>query len=232
MNKPSTGGNSAEPAHAADEAALAAVREDWRGCRWAAYRDRRLHRPRHPAGPLFLGSQPGGCCGAGALRRARPRLLPPQASRPGQKSALVHSRRYAARPGERSHSPTTLANALTSLDTMARRRSESTSDRPAAGRRPPAGQGAARDKTPVWLGYATNKYNSYDIEVWQQEFMDAFISGSTTPMCARRRSASRRTMTTSCATGPLLPRPAAFMPVAMSGRQRAATIRAAFSTAR
>ena len=27
-------------------------------------------------------------------------------------------------------------------------------------------------KTPVWLGYATNTHNSFDVQVWQQEFMD------------------------------------------------------------
>ena len=36
-------------------------------------------------------------------------------------------------------------------------------------------------KTPVWLGYATNNRNSFDVEVWQQEFMDGFIKAVNNP---------------------------------------------------
>ena len=30
-------------------------------------------------------------------------------------------------------------------------------------------------KTPVWLGYATNTHNEFDVDIWQQEFMDSFV---------------------------------------------------------
>ena len=78
--------------------------------------------------------------------------------------------------GERSPlDRTTLANALTNLDAMGAK---------AIGIDILIDQAQADDpllvkalhemKTPVWLGYATNTHNSFDIDIWQQEFMDAF----------------------------------------------------------
>ena len=79
--------------------------------------------------------------------------------------------------GERSPlDRTTLANALTNIDAMGAR---------SIGIDILIDQAQADDqrlidalrtmKTPVWIGYATNSRNSFDVEVWQQEFMDAFI---------------------------------------------------------
>jgi adenylate cyclase len=79
-----------------------------------------------------------------------------------------------------------------------------------------------RMKTPVWLGYATNAHNQYDIEVWQQEFMDAFIQKVDNP--AVRKASIRieadpdNVMRSWPAQYRDLP---PFLPVAMTGRNRA-----------
>ena len=82
------------------------------------------------------------------------------------------------RTGERSPlDRTTLADALTNLDTMGAK---------AIGIDILFDQAQPDDakllaalkamRTPVWIGYATNAYNPEDIQVWQQEFLDAFLA--------------------------------------------------------
>jgi len=78
-------------------------------------------------------------------------------------------------------------------------------------------------KTPVWLGYATNAHNSYDVDIWQQEFMDAFVKAIDNPNV---RKASIRVeadpdnvMRNWPAQFRDLP---PFLPVAMTGKKRAA----------
>ena len=79
-----------------------------------------------------------------------------------------------------------------------------------------------RMKTPVWIGYATNRHNSFDVEVWQQEFMDAFIKAVDKPRV--RRASIRieadpdnvlRNLPTQYRDLP------PFLPVAMDGSKRA-----------
>ncbi len=93
--------------------------------------------------------------------------------------------------GERSPlDRTTLANALTAIDKMGAK---------AIGIDILIDQAQPDDsllvkalqgmQTPVWVGYATNSRNSFDVEVWQQEFMDAFIKAVDNP---RVRKASIR----------------------------------------
>ena len=128
--------------------------------------------------------------------------------------------------GERSPlDRTTLANALTNIDTMGAK---------AIGIDILIDQAQPDDlvlvkalhemKTPVWLGYATNSHNSYDVEVWQQEFMDAFVKAIDNPnvrkASIRIEADKDNVMRNWPAQFRDLP---PFLPVAMSGRQRGAS---------
>lgn len=77
-------------------------------------------------------------------------------------------------------------------------------------------------KTPVWLGYATNSRNSFDVEVWQQEFMDSFVKSIGNPNV---RKASIRLEADNDNVMRSWPRQyrdlPPFLPVAMTGHQRA-----------
>jgi adenylate cyclase len=128
--------------------------------------------------------------------------------------------------GERSPlDRTTLANALTNLDGMGAKSIgiDILIDQPQADDEALI-KALHGMKTPVWLGYATNKYNSYDIEVWQQEFMDAFVKAidnpNVRPASIRIEADSDNVMRNWPAVHRDLP---PFLPVAMSGRQRGAT---------
>jgi adenylate cyclase len=126
--------------------------------------------------------------------------------------------------GERSPlDRTTLASALTNIDKMGAK---------AIGIDILIDQAQADDpllvkalhemKTPVWLGYATNTHNSFDVEVWQQEFMDAFVKAIDNPnvrkASIRLEADNDNVMRNWPAQYRDLP---PFLPVAMSGRARA-----------
>ncbi len=127
--------------------------------------------------------------------------------------------------GERSPlDRTTLANALTNLDAMGAK---------AIGIDILIDQAQADDpllvkalhemKTPVWLGYATNTHNSFDIDIWQQEFMDAFEKAIDNPnvrkASIRLEADNDNVMRNWPAQYRDLP---PFLPVAMTGLTRAA----------
>ncbi len=130
------------------------------------------------------------------------------------------------RTGKRSPlDRTTLANALTNLDTMGAKAigidilfDQAQPDDP----RLIAALHAM--KTPVWIGYATNAHNPLDILPWQQEFMDAFIARAANPNIRKasiRLEADRDNVMRNWPSQPKELPP--FLPVAMSGRHRAAS---------
>jgi adenylate cyclase len=81
-------------------------------------------------------------------------------------------------------------------------------------------------KTPVWLGYATNTRNSFDVEVWQQEFMDAFIKAIDNPNVRKASIRLEADNDNVMRNWPVQYRDLPpFMPVAMSGMTRAANYR-------
>jgi adenylate cyclase len=127
--------------------------------------------------------------------------------------------------GERSPlDRTTLANALTSLDTMGAKAIgiDILIDQPQPDD-PELIKALHAMKTPVWLGYATNKYNSYDIEVWQQEFMDAFVKAIDNPNVRKASIRIEADNDNVMRNWPVHYRDLPpFLPVAMSGHKRAA----------
>jgi adenylate cyclase len=127
--------------------------------------------------------------------------------------------------GERSPlDRTTLANALASLDKMGAKAigvdiliDQAQNDDPLLVK------ALHEMKTPVWLGYATNAHNSFDVEIWQQEFMDAFVKAIDNPKVRKasiRIEADNDNVMRNWPTQyrDLPP----FLPVAMSGKRRAA----------
>ena len=77
-------------------------------------------------------------------------------------------------------------------------------------------------KTPVWMGYATNRHNNEDIQVWQQEFMDAFIARIDNPNVRKASIRLEADPDNVMRNWPAQPRDLPpFMPVAMSGRKSA-----------
>jgi adenylate cyclase len=126
--------------------------------------------------------------------------------------------------GERSPlDRTTLANALTAIDKMG---AKSIGIDILIDQSQPDDQllidALHNMKTPVWLGYATNAHNSFDVEVWQQEFMDDFIRKVNNPnvrkTSIRLEADTDNVMRNWPAQYRDLP---PFMPVAMTGRDRA-----------
>jgi adenylate cyclase len=81
--------------------------------------------------------------------------------------------------------------------------------------------------TPVWLGYATVRHNPEDMTVWQQEYLDQFISRITNPKVRKVSLKAAATAGDNVAREwPEQPRDLPpFLPVAMSGRQSAADYR-------
>ena len=81
-------------------------------------------------------------------------------------------------------------------------------------------------KTPVWLGYATNSRNSFDVEVWQQEFMDAFVKAVGNPKVRKASIRLEADTDNVMRSWPVQYRDLPpFLPVAMSGEQRAQNYR-------
>jgi adenylate cyclase len=126
--------------------------------------------------------------------------------------------------GERSPlDRTTLANALTNLDKMGAKSigidiliDQAQPDDPVLIK-------ALHDmKTPVWLGFATNTHNSFDVDVWQQEFMESFVRAIDNPnvrkASIRLEADTDNVMRNWPAQYRDLP---PFLPVAMTGKTRA-----------
>jgi adenylate cyclase len=126
--------------------------------------------------------------------------------------------------GERSPlDRTTLANALSSIDKMGAKAigidiliDQAQPDDPLLIK-------ALREmKTPVWLGFATNAHNSFDVEVWQQDFMDRFVKAIDNPnvrkASIRLEADNDNVMRNWPAQYRDLP---PFLPVAMTGKTRA-----------
>ena len=79
-------------------------------------------------------------------------------------------------------------------------------------------------KTPVWIGYATNAHNPNDILPWQEEFMAAFIAKANNPMVRKASIHIEGDPDNVIRNWPTQPRDLPpFLPVAMSGRTRAAS---------
>ncbi len=75
-------------------------------------------------------------------------------------------------------------------------------------------------KTPVWIGYATNRHNAQDIETWQQEFWMHSWPGS--PTQSSEASIRLEDDDNVMRKWPVQPRDLPpFMPAAMSGRESA-----------
>ena len=75
-------------------------------------------------------------------------------------------------------------------------------------------------KTPVWLGYATNAYSSFDVEVWQQEFMDRLarrLAGSNVRKASIRLEADPDNVIRNWPSQPADLPP--LLPLAMAGRE-------------
>ena len=130
--------------------------------------------------------------------------------------------------GERSPlDRTTLANALTNIDKMGAKSigidiliDQAQPDDPLLVK-------ALHDmKTPVWLGFATNAHNSFDVDVWQQEFMANFVKQIGNPnvrkTSIRLEADNDNVMRNWPAQYRDLP---PFMPVAMTGMTRAENYR-------
>lgn len=127
--------------------------------------------------------------------------------------------------GERSPlDRTTLARALTNIDRMGARAigidiliDQAQPDDPQLI------EALRRMKTPVWLGYATNSRNSFDVEVWQQEFMDSFIRAIDNPRVRRASIRLEADQDNVMRSWPVQYRDLPpFLPVAMTGQARAA----------
>jgi adenylate cyclase len=127
--------------------------------------------------------------------------------------------------GERSPlDRTTLAKALTNIDKMGARAigidiliDQAQPDDPVLVK------ALHEMKTPVWLGYATNAHNSYDVEVWQQEFIDAFVRAIDNPNVRKASIRIEADKDNVMRNWPVQYRDLPpFLPVAMSGRTRAA----------
>ena len=129
------------------------------------------------------------------------------------------------RTGERSPlDRTTLADALTNLDAMGAK---------AIGIDILFDQAQPDDikliaalqamKTPVWIGYATNAYNSNDMQVWQQEFLNAFLARIGNPNVRKASIHIESDPDNVLRNWPKQPRDLPpFLPVAMSGRNSTA----------
>ncbi len=127
--------------------------------------------------------------------------------------------------GERSPlDRTTLANALANLDTMGARAIgiDILIDQP----QPDDAvliKALHAMQTPVWIGYATNTHNSFDVEVWQQEFMDAFVRAIDNPNVRKASIRLEADQDNVMRNWPVQYRDLPpFLPVAMTGRTRAA----------
>ena len=172
----------------------------------------------------------GGRCRARAVRR--PRHLCTALDHPADQDRRIVLIPFTPdtqrSTGERSPlDRTTLANALTNIDAMGAKSigidiliDQAQPDDPLLI------DALHRMKTPVWVGYATNSRNSFDVEVWQQEFMDAFIKAVDNPNV--RKSSIRleadpdgvmRNWPTQYRDLP------PFLPVAMHGGNRASNYR-------
>jgi len=126
--------------------------------------------------------------------------------------------------GERSPlDRTTLANALANLDKMGAKSigidiliDQAQPDDPVLIK-------ALHDmKTPVWLGFATNTHNSFDVDVWQQEFMEKFVKQIDNPNVQRTSIRLEADNDNVMRNWPVQYRDLPpFMPVAMTGKQRA-----------
>jgi len=126
--------------------------------------------------------------------------------------------------GERSPlDRTTLANALTNLDKMGARSigidiliDQAQPDDPLLVK------ALHEMKTPVWLGFATNTHNSFDVDTWQQEFMEDFVRKVDNPnvrkASIRLEADNDNVMRNWPAQYRDLP---PFLPVAMTGKTRA-----------
>ncbi|MES2903599.1 MAG: adenylate/guanylate cyclase domain-containing protein [Pseudomonadota bacterium] len=130
------------------------------------------------------------------------------------------------RTGERSPlDRSTLADALANLDTMGAK---------AIGIDILFDQAQADDpkliaalkgmKTPVWMGYATTRYNPEDIQEWQQEFQDQFLARIGNPNVRKASISLQSDPDNVLRNWPNQPRDLPpFLPVAMSGRKGAAS---------
>ena len=130
--------------------------------------------------------------------------------------------------GERSPlDRTTLANALTAIDRMGARSigidiliDQAQPDDPLLVK------ALHEMKTPVWIGYATNTRNSFDVEVWQQEFMDAFVKSIDNPNVRKASIRLEADNDNVMRSWPVQYRDLPpFLPVALSGNQRAENYR-------
>jgi len=130
--------------------------------------------------------------------------------------------------GERSPlDRTTLANALTNIDKMGAKSigidiliDQAQPDDPLLIK-------ALHDmKTPVWLGYATNAHNSFDVDTWQQEFMQNFVQQIDNPKVQKTSIRLEADSDNVMRNWPRQYRDLPpFMPVAMTGQSRAANYR-------
>ena len=129
------------------------------------------------------------------------------------------------RTGERSPlDRTTLAEALTNLDKMGAKaigidilfdQAQPDDDKLIAALK--------AMKTPVWMGYATNRHNPDDIQDWQQEFQDRFIARIDNPNVRKASISIQSDPDNVLRNWPNQPRDLPpFLPVAMSGRKGAA----------
>jgi adenylate cyclase len=81
-------------------------------------------------------------------------------------------------------------------------------------------------KTPVWLGFATNAHNSFDVDVWQQEFMENFVKQIDNPRVRRTSIRLEADNDNVMRNWPAQYRDLPpFMPVAMTGKHRAEAYR-------
>lgn len=81
-------------------------------------------------------------------------------------------------------------------------------------------------RTPVWVGYATNSRNSFDVEVWQQEFMDDFINSVGNPIVRKASIRLEADNDNVLRNWPAQYRDLPpFLPVALSGDRRAENYR-------
>ena len=75
----------------------------------------------------------------------------------------------------------------------------------------------------MWIGYATNRHNPEDIQVWQQEFLDQFLSRIDNPNVKKASIHIESDPDNVLRNWPKQPRDLPpFLPVAMSGRNSAA----------
>ncbi|MEO8142547.1 MAG: adenylate/guanylate cyclase domain-containing protein, partial [Sphingomicrobium sp.] len=78
-------------------------------------------------------------------------------------------------------------------------------------------------KTPVWIGYATNRHNPRDIETWSQEFQDQFMARINNPVVRKASIHIESDPDNVLRNWPNQPRDLPpFLPVAMSNRKSAA----------